>query len=167
MKRSIDIVNTVKQRQALVTCDLAIAKIAKRIQSGESPVYDNLFIMFGSFHIKLFFFSLLGKFIEGSGGPFILSECDIIAMGSMNNFSKGQMYNLCRRGNVILAVSMEALHFERFLNENYLDYKEAILEELEAYTNTDQKNISEKKKNLLLIIMKNFNNRLYQHYMEK
>ena len=30
MKRSIDIVNTVKQRQAFVTYDLAIAKIAKK-----------------------------------------------------------------------------------------------------------------------------------------
>ena len=61
LKRSIDIVNTVKQRQALVTCDLAIAKIAKRIQSGESPVYDNLFITFGSFHIELSFFFIAWK----------------------------------------------------------------------------------------------------------
>ena len=149
MKRSIDIANTVKQRQAFVTNDLAIAKITKRIQSEESPVYDNLFIMFGSFHIELSFFSSLGKFIEGSGGPYILSECDIVAMGSMNKFLKGKMYNRCRRGNMILAVSMEGLHFERFLNENYFDDKEAILEELEAYANTDQKNISEKMKSFI------------------
>ena len=45
---------------------------------------------------------------------------------------------------MILAVSMEGLHFERFLNENYIDDKEVILEEVEAYTNADQKNISEK-----------------------
>ena len=108
------IVNTVKQRQAFVTYDLAIAKIAKRIQSEESPVYDNLFIMFGSFHIELSFFSSLGKFIEGSGGPYILSECDIVAMGSMNKFLKGKMYNRCGRRNMVLAVSMEGLHFERF-----------------------------------------------------
>ena len=56
MKRSIDIANTVKQRQAFVTNDLAIAKITKRIQSEESPVFDNLFIMYGSFHIELSFF---------------------------------------------------------------------------------------------------------------
>ena len=41
---------------------------------------------------------------------------------------------------------MKGVHFERFLNENYFDHKEAILEELVAYTNTDQKNISEKTK---------------------
>ena len=49
MKYSIDIANTVKQRQVFVTYELAIAKITKIIQSEESPIYDNLFIMFGSF----------------------------------------------------------------------------------------------------------------------
>ena len=50
---------------------------------------------------------------------------------------------------MILAVSMEGLHFGRFLNENYLDDKEAILEEREAYANTDEKNISEKMKSFI------------------
>ena len=45
---------------------------------------------------------------------------------------------------MILVVSKEGLHFERFLNENYFHDKEAILEELEAYTNTDQNNISKR-----------------------
>ena len=50
---------------------------------------------------------------------------------------------------MILAVSMEGLHFERFLNENYFDDMEAVLGELEAYVNTDQKNISEKMKSFI------------------
>ena len=54
------------------------------------------------------------------------------------------MYNRCWKGSRILEVSKEGLHFERFLNENYFHDKEAILEELEAYTNTDQNNISKK-----------------------
>ena len=56
MKRSIDIANTVKQRQAFVAYNLEIAKIQKKIQSEESPVYDKFFIMFGCFHIELSFF---------------------------------------------------------------------------------------------------------------
>ena len=80
------IVNTVKQRQAFVTYDLAIAKIAKRIQSEESPVYDNLFITFESFHIKLSFFFIAWKIVESPGGPYILYECDIVAMGSRKSF---------------------------------------------------------------------------------
>ena len=67
-------------------------------------------------------------------------------MGCMSKSLKGKMYSQCWWGNTILAVSIEGLNFERFLNENYFDDKEAILEELEAYANTDQKNIFEKMK---------------------
>ena len=101
-------------------------------------------MMLASFHIELSFFSSFGKFIEGSSGPYILSECDIVAMRSMKKFWKGKMYNRCWKGSRILEVSKEGLHFERFLNENYFHDKEAILEELEAYTNTDQNNISKR-----------------------
>ena len=34
----------------LVTYDLTTVKKAKRIQSEETPIFDNLFISFGSFH---------------------------------------------------------------------------------------------------------------------
>ena len=67
---------------------------------------------------------------------------------------------------MILAVSMEGLHFERFLNENYFDDKEATLEEPEAYTNTDQKKISEKTKSFI-DNYEEFQRQLYQDYMEK
>ena len=84
MKRSFDFANTVKQRQKFVTYDLAIAKIAKRIQSEESPVYDNL--IFETFHIELSFFFIAWKIIESPGGPYILFECVIVAMGSRTSF---------------------------------------------------------------------------------
>ena len=51
-----------------VTYDMSIAKIAKQIQSEEAPTFDNVFIMFGSLHIELAYFSALGRLIEGSGG---------------------------------------------------------------------------------------------------
>ena len=122
IKRSIDIANIVKQR------------LQKEYNlKNPQPVITFLLCL------DLSFFSSLRKFIEGSSGPYILSKCDIVAIGSMNKFLKGKMYSRCGRGNMILAVSMEGLHFERFLNENYFDDKEAILEEFEAYTNTDQK----------------------------
>ena len=124
MKRSTDIANTVKQRQA------------KRIQSEESQSMITFSLCLDLSILNFLFFSSLVKFIEGSGAPYILSESDIVAMGFMNKFLKGKMYYRCRRGNMILAVSMEGLRFERFLNKNYFDDKEAILEELEADANT-------------------------------
>ena len=69
---------------ALVTYDLDIAKIAKRIQSEEQQPWLSFF--FWSFHIEISFFSSIGRMIKGSGGPYVLSERDIVAMGSMNKF---------------------------------------------------------------------------------
>ena len=80
---------------ALVTYDLAIAKIAKRIQSEETTTL--IIFYFWSFHIEISFFSSIGRIIKGSGGPYVLSERDMVAMGSMNKFLKGKMHNRCRR----------------------------------------------------------------------
>ena len=45
------------QDYALVTYDLTTAKMANRIQSKETPICDNLFIFFGSFHTEMSFFA--------------------------------------------------------------------------------------------------------------
>ena len=55
LKRSKIVANECGQKYTLVTYDLAIAKIAKRIQCEETPQFDNVFIMFGSFILKWHF----------------------------------------------------------------------------------------------------------------
>ena len=55
--------------------------------------------------------------IEVSGGPYLLSESVIVAMGSMDKFLKSKMYNRCRRGNILLAAAMQGLHFKQFLKD--------------------------------------------------
>ena len=42
--------------------------------------------MFGPFHIVLDIFSNVGKIIEGSSVPYVLSEAKIVAPGSINQF---------------------------------------------------------------------------------
>ena len=64
-----------------ITYDLAIAKLAFKIQSEESPRFDNVFVLLGSFPIEMAFFHALGKFVEESGGSTILNECGVIANG--------------------------------------------------------------------------------------
>ena len=61
--------------------DLAIAKIAKQIQSEDFPQFDDVYIMFSAFHIILNIFSSVGKIIEGSGDPYVLSEAKIVPPG--------------------------------------------------------------------------------------
>ena len=56
MHRSQIVAEECGQDYDLVTYDLVIAKIAKRIQSKETPTFDNLFILFRSFHTEMPFF---------------------------------------------------------------------------------------------------------------
>ena len=74
--------------------------------------------MFGSFHIELSFLSSSGTIIEGSRGRYILSESGIIAMGSMNKFLKGKVYNRCRRGYALLSTAMHSSHLQKFFEDN-------------------------------------------------
>ena len=113
----------------IVTYDLAIAKVAKQIQSEESPQFDDVFVMFGAFHIMLNIFSSTRKIIEGSGGPYALSESKIVAPGSINKFLKGKMYNRCKRGHNLLWAAVHGLHLERFIED--LNVKEDFINELD------------------------------------
>ena len=57
---------TLKRSQSVSqACDLAVAKIAKQLQCTESPIFDDIFIMFGSFHIALSIFFFLGEINRG------------------------------------------------------------------------------------------------------
>ena len=81
------------QPYIVVTYDLAIAKPALQIQATESPLYDNIFICFGAFHVVMAYFGGLGYLLDGSGGPEILTETEVLAAGSLNGFLPGKHYN--------------------------------------------------------------------------
>ena len=135
MRRAMLIAQECGEKYGLVTYDLAVAKIAKQIQSTEAPQFDDLFIMFGSFHVEMSFFGSLGRMIEGSGGPFVLSEVDIVAPGSMAKFLRGKMYNRCRRVHILMSTAMHALHFQLFMtNENI---SEETMEALRKWVTKD------------------------------
>ena len=82
--------------------------------------------MFGAFHIEASIFSAIGKLNEGSGGPYLLTESDVIAPGSMNRFPKGKMYNCCRRGHIILSTALHGLHFQSFLMDTHWRVKSLV-----------------------------------------
>ena len=126
---------------ALASYDLLIAKVAKQIQCIEHPKFENVFIQFGQ-----------GRFIEGSGGPYILIQAGIIAAGSMNKFLKGKMYNRCRRGHLLRYSALQGIHFDRFLEECTID--QSLFKELKAWN--QMKN--DKPPGLLTNIVQKFEN---------
>ena len=150
MKRSLRMADEANRESITVTYDFAIAKIALHIQAEERPTFDRLFISLGSFHIEMAFFAALGKVITESGGPHLLSECDILAKGSLQSFLAGTHYNRCKRLHEILSLAMEILHFQLFmttltadqleicksageLHENYVKANQDINEIINCY----------------------------------
>ena len=115
MIRTMNVAKETGQDYAVVTYDLAIALKAYAIQSLDSPLFDKLLIMLGIFHIELAFYGAVGTYINDSGIEFILSECDILAKGSMMGFIKGKFYNRCSRIHELLAITLEDKLYNRFL----------------------------------------------------
>ncbi|KAL7296863.1 hypothetical protein TKK_0010257 [Trichogramma kaykai] len=113
MKRSLQIASECGSDYISLTYDLAMAKIALRIQSADDT-YKNIFINFGAFHIKMSYFKAIGKFISGCGLTNILVDGEILAHGSINSFLDGKHYNRCSRIHPLLSLALEILHLESF-----------------------------------------------------
>ena len=66
--------------------------------------------MFDRFHVEQTVFSAIGKIIEWSGGPYVLSESGAIATGSLPQFLKGKMHYHCRWIHTQLSAAFHGLH---------------------------------------------------------
>ena len=74
-----------------------------------------IFIWLGYFHTEMTFFSAIGK-VNFKESPYMLSECNVLAKGSLRPFLSGKHYNRCKRPHEILSLSMEVLHVKFFMN---------------------------------------------------
>ena len=122
-------------KYTITTYDLAIAKVAKQIQCEEYPTFDSIFVMLGRFHVEQNVFSAIRKIIEGSGGPYVLSESGAIATGSLPQFLKGKMYYHCRRIHTLLSAAFHGLHIKQFIVEICENSYEEIINALEEWNN--------------------------------
>ena len=153
MRRSIQIASECGKNFLSLTYDLAMAKIALRIQSAK-PQFEKLFINFGPFHIMLSFFKAIGKFISGSGLTNILIDSEISASGSVSSFLTGKHFNRCKKIHPLLSLALQILHFERFLQSQEQD-----LEEIKQYLQL----FNEQQNDHLQIINENFK-KLFEKY---
>ncbi|CAH2102424.1 unnamed protein product [Euphydryas editha] len=104
MEQCIKILEEVNQPYLQVTYDLAIAKIAFQIKATEtSPKFSN--------------FKAIGKFIDGCGLSTIMVENELLASGSVASFIDGKHFNRCKRLHPIMALGLQILHFQSFLEQ--------------------------------------------------
>ena len=114
------------QDYAVVTYDSAIALKAYSIQSLVAPLFDKLLIMLDNFHTELAFYGEVGTYINDSGIEFILSECNVLAEGTMMGFIKGKFCNRCSRIHELLAITLEKKLYNHFLADYSKEENHAI-----------------------------------------
>ncbi|GFV11585.1 uncharacterized protein TNCV_975751 [Trichonephila clavipes] len=122
------------QTYVQVTYDLAIAKIAYKIQSTSKPQLNNLFIHLGSFHLMMAFFKAIGVFRNECGLSHMMIESNTIASGSVNGLVEGKHFNRCKRLHPLMALGLKMLHFDHFLgNIEYNFLKKQVIDDLLHY----------------------------------
>ena len=151
LKSSQAVAKECGDKYAIVTYDLAVAKIARQIQTQNSPKFDDCFLQFGQFHTIFSLFTSKGKMLEGSGAAYLLSKAKIIAGGSINKFLRGKSYNCCRQGNLLLATAMHGLHLERLIEDMNIPSTN-LLQELENWAIVED--LSEEPSNLQDMVTK-------------
>ena len=105
----------VGQQYGVVSYDLNAVKPAMQIQVTESLRYDDIFIMPGAFHFEMAYFKAIGKFVEESGRPEMLTDFGVLAPGSLNGFLSGKHFNRCKCLHPMFALAFEILHSRSFL----------------------------------------------------
>ncbi|CAH2015292.1 unnamed protein product [Acanthoscelides obtectus] len=124
------------QAYVQVSYDLAIAKIALKIQATEGLKFSNLFIHLGSFYLMMAFFKAVGTFIDECGLSHMMIESKIIASGSVNGIIEGKHFNRCKRLHPLMALGLQILHFDQFLKTERVEHnfvKGQIYEDLLEY----------------------------------
>ncbi|GFY41711.1 hypothetical protein TNIN_279941 [Trichonephila inaurata madagascariensis] len=115
MKQSKKIWEEAKQSSIQVTYDLVIAKVALQIQATKKSDFDNLFIHLGAFHIMMAYFKAVGKLIIDCCLTNIMVLSNLLPSGSVSGFIEAKHFNRCKRLYPLIAVGLEILHFNSFL----------------------------------------------------
>ena len=102
------------EKYVVVTYNLGIAKPASQIQAQESSQFDNVFIMFGTFHIQMAYFDCIGFFIDGNGGETIMLYYEVLTPGSLNGFISARHSNKDKRLHPILALAFSQAALQMF-----------------------------------------------------
>ena len=119
------------QTYALVTYDLDVAKKAHKILVTDQPEFDDVFIMFGVFHIQICHFRSIGKMIAQTDGSELLIESGVLASISLRRLIECYNFNRCKRLHQMFALAMEILHFRQFLSE--YPEKDQVFDELKVF----------------------------------
>lgn len=104
------------QTYAIVTFDLAVAKIAYALVWQYPEKFSQVIVRMGVFHTICSLFGTVGKMMKGSGFAEIVIEAGICASGSLEKVMSGKHYNRALRVHKLFAEGLERLLLECFDN---------------------------------------------------
>lgn len=140
MKRTIKASKECGQSYAECHYDLAITSKALKIQNTLFRTYNDeqilrLFIHVAPFHVQMSGFKAVGKFIEDCGITQIMVDAGLLASGSVSSFLTGKHFNRCKRLHPLIAVTIEILHFEFFLQNEVITLSPQCFQFLKNFQN--------------------------------
>ena len=114
-----------------------------QIQKQESPLYDEIFVDLGAFHIQMAFFKAIGKYIDSSGLVDIFTSFKRSCGGggvSVNAFIDSKHFNRCKQMYPLLSAALQVLHFNRFLSDRSIDINDFLDDILQLKSNPTRLN---------------------------
>ena len=121
MKTVKKMMESLNQKESIITFDLAIYCKAKEIQMRNESEFENTIVRLGGFHIALNYLAVIGKRYENSGLEELMIESGVYGSCTTEALLKGKSYN---RGVRAHKLTMEALlrlqwkSFSKWLSDN-------------------------------------------------
>lgn len=116
MKNFVNLNNQLNQEYQVLSCDMAIYLIAKKIQM-QCNEFESLILRIGSFHLAKNWLSIIGSYLSGSGIADIFVETGLYGENTTQAVLRGTQYNRGVRAHKIMYEALRRLQLSIFLNE--------------------------------------------------
>lgn len=116
MERSLEIADSLGQKEVVVVFDQVIYAKAQQIQWRNKTFLDRIIIRLGGFYIILAMLACIGKRFRDAGLENIMIESSIVAHGSINGVMNGHHYNRSIRAHKCVMEAMQRIPWELYLN---------------------------------------------------
>ena len=126
-----------------ITFDLGAAMKAYHVIWNNPELWFDIIIHLGDFHAMVTFFSVIGKFVSGSGFEEVIFQTDLCSSGSTKGIISGKQYNRCWMTHEVFSEALERLFLQQYIGE----IQESIFDKIKLRVESDE--LSEEERTFL------------------
>lgn len=116
IKNFMNLTSQVNRKYSILSCDMAIYLIAKKIQLQNTEL-NNLILRIGSFHVAKNWLIVLGQYLSGSGVAEMFVETDLYGENTVSAILRGTQYNRGVRAHKLLYEAIRRVQMDSFLRQ--------------------------------------------------